>query len=285
MKRYSIFFALACVLSFVACKEDNERRLYAYTDPEMIAFQQEAVAVTYLPNEQKADTYDVILVRDDASKAFTSDITVTPGGNYGNIFTYTPSVTFNAGEYTAKMSISYNTANFPLGTGYSFTFEVPEAAVSPNNELRFTSLELDLMRDYDWQYLADADIYDSAWFEESPATMQLFKAEGFDYYMLPDYYNEGYGLRFSYDPDTETVTILNGVDRAGNGLLWVNTGSTYQGNLIYAYIDPDPNWTYGYYDPDEEENVVVINQLYRAGNTALSGWYDVVIVWKNPSTN
>ncbi len=280
MKKLYIGLVSLIALTTVSCDDKHEGTFFAGTSETEISFLQKVASITYLPADEGTGI-DVVLVRNSADAAFTTEIVVTPGDDYGTLFTYPAEVTFEKGSYAANASFSYDLEDLTLGTTYAFEIGLPEGATAPVDGGRYTSTELMIMRDYEWKVWKAVTVTDEGWFEDPVyINVNMEKAEGADnLYRIPSYYDDGYDLRISFDPTgaTNSITFVNGAVQQ-SGAVWVNTGGAYGDyGAIYAEIDPDTEHSYF----DVANNTLVINQRYRVGAGGLTDWYDVTITWKN----
>lgn len=150
MKKITIF-AIVSVLAFglFSCDSEHKRTMFTETSDTEFSFMQEVSNLEFLPNETVTE-FEIFVVRNGAENEATVDIEVVPGGDYGDLFTYSPSVTFPEGVFQTALVLTFDSDDLALGGTYVFRLSIPEDMQPTNNETRVTAMSTTILRDYDW---------------------------------------------------------------------------------------------------------------------------------------
>ena len=227
----------AAVLLVSACNVEHPMPTYSPVNSCEVSFVQKTVV-----NQEilaTAPTFDVLLSRNTSSEAATVAVKST----FTSGVVCPASVTFNAGESTAVLSLDITAME--VGKSYKGTVSLADSA-SFNANIAVASASLTLAKAYTWVSLGEGEWFDNLALMTSSSygirKVEVLKAEGFDRYRIMNPYNDAAiaaagwepgGARSSY---IEFWVLENGQNVAWDG--WWFPGILYSGagTDIKAYL-------------------------------------------------
>ena len=245
----------AAVLLVSACNVEHPMPTYSPVNSCEVSFVQKTVV-----NQEilaTAPTFDVLLSRNTSSEAATVAVKST----FTSGVVCPASVTFNAGESTAVLSLDITAME--VGKSYKGTVSLADSA-SFNANIAVASASLTLAKAYTWVSLGEGEWFDQLALMVSAddygiRKVEVLKADGFDRYRIMNPYTpeaiaaagwEPGGAKSSY---IEFWVLENGQNVAWDG--WWCPGILYSGagTDIKAYY---PSYLTGSTDEDVKSKFV-----------------------------
>lgn len=186
----TIFGLAALALVAAGCNVTDPRPTYV-PEGDGVTFLQTAVSATSLVSG--TTTYSIDLARSSADEALTVNLTgsiyvsTDPETDLAADFKMPESVTFEPGEYLAKITL--DVSKMEVGVTYSGTISLSEGQECFNPNTATTSTAVRLAMDYNWVELGEAQWYDGFMLAVSNDNLniqrcRMTKAEGFEIYRL-----------------------------------------------------------------------------------------------------
>lgn len=294
----TIFGLAALALVAAGCNVTDPRPTYV-PEGDGVTFLQTAVSATSLVSG--TTSYSIDLARSSADEALTVNLTgsiyasTDPETDMAADFKMPESVTFESGEYLAKITL--DVSKMEVGVTYSGTISLSDGQECFNPNTATTSTTVRLAMDYNWVELGEAQWYDGFMLAVSNDNMniqkcRMTKAEGFEIYRL---YNpwpaaevaEAWGDAMSASNDVPeylqfTINEDGSIDWRNDVLVYggqyefaaVNTGYTYSDwNDDYVWYT-SPTEVFG--QPDETavvmENILCFNYGVFSNGSGGSGY-------------
>ena len=167
------------VMLVSACNVEHITGTYSpATDGAEVSFVQSVVVNTEI--DPQANTFDVTVARNNPAEA----LTVSVSNTFKAGVTVPSSVTFNAGESTAILTIDVSAMK--IGTQYKGTISIAdESAV--NKDVSVVKSSVTLQKVYTWVSQGKGEWYDNFLFSE-PIEVEVLKAENFNRYRVMNPY-------------------------------------------------------------------------------------------------
>lgn len=186
----TIFGLAALALVAAGCNVTDPRPTYV-PEGDGVTFLQSAVSATSLVSG--TTSYSIDLARSSADEALTVNLTgsiyasTDPETDMAADFKMPESVTFESGEYLAKITL--DVSKMEVGVTYSGTISLSDGQECFNPNTATTSTTVRLAMDYNWVELGEAQWYDGFMLAVSNDNMniqkcRMTKAEGFEIYRL-----------------------------------------------------------------------------------------------------
>lgn len=221
----------AAVLLVSACNVEHPMPTYSPVNSCEVSFVQKTIVNQEILSS--APTFDVLLSRNTSSEAATVAVKSTFTSGSGVVCP--ASVTFNAGESTAVLSLDITAME--VGKSCRGTVSLADSS-SFNANIAVASATLTLAKAYTWVSLGEGEWFDNLSLMVSATDygirkVEVLKADGFDRYRIMNPYNdeaiaaagwEPGGARSSY---IEFWVLENGQNVAWDG--WWYPGILYDG--------------------------------------------------------
>lgn len=242
----TIFGLAALALVAAGCNVTDPRPTYV-PEGDGVTFLQSAVSATSLVSG--TTSYSIDLARSSADEALTVNLTgsiyasTDPETDMAADFKMPESVTFESGEYLAKITL--DVSKMEVGVTYSGTISLSEGQECFNPNTATTSTAVRLAMDYNWVELGEAQWYDGFMLAVSNDNLniqrcRMTKAEGFEIYRL---YNpwpaaevaEAWGDAMSATNDVPEYLQFT-INEDGS-IDWRNDVLVYGGQLEFAAVN------------------------------------------------
>lgn len=242
----TIFGLAALALVAAGCNVTDPRPTYV-PEGDGVTFLQSAVSATSLVSG--TTSYSIDLARSSADEALTVNLTgsiyasTDPETDMAADFKMPESVTFESGEYLAKITL--DVSKMEVGVTYSGTISLSDGQECFNPNTATTSTTVRLAMDYNWVELGEAQWYDGFMLAVSNDNMniqkcRMTKAEGFEIYRL---YNpwpaaevaEAWGDAMSATNDVPEYLQFT-INEDGS-IDWRNDVLVYGGQLEFAAVN------------------------------------------------
>ena len=263
MKLNKIFLGLLGVAAFTlaSCSEEDSYERATVSGPQVFFSDTTPTAFEISPD---ATTFDVPISRADASGALTVNLSST---TQNSMYSIPSSVSFNAGEKTTNIPVSYDPANIEYGRYDTLTVKIADDAQATSwgvQELVFTAGVTDWGPWQKWNSAGTADYtYVNFWSGDDldlPFVYRhnMIKTNLYQFKIS----NWGYGvdLVFDYDDVTGHVTCATqwtGYDHSSYGYVYCSDLSTYA--VIRGWdIEDDFYGTF-----DKEQGIITVPLVYH----------------------
>lgn len=242
----TIFGLAALALVAAGCNVTDPRPTYV-PEGDGVTFLQSAVSATSLVSG--TTSYSIDLARSSADEALTVNLTgsiyasTDPETDLAADFKMPESVTFEPGEYLAKITL--DVSKMSVGVTYSGTISLSEGQECFNPNTATTSTAVRLAMDYNWVELGEAQWYDGFMLAVPNDNLniqrcRMTKAEGFEIYRL---YNpwpaaevaEAWGDAMSATNDVPEYLQFT-INEDGS-IDWRNDVLVYGGQLEFAAVN------------------------------------------------
>lgn len=168
----------AAVLLVSACNVEHPMPTYSPVNSSEVSFVQSTITNTEILGT--ATTFDVTLSRNTSSEAATVAVKST----FTSGVVCPASVTFNAGESTATLSL--DVSGMQVGTKYTGTISLADSA-SFNANIAVATTKVTLQKVYTWVPIGTGQYMDF-FFMGAPIDVEILKADGFNRYRVMNPY-------------------------------------------------------------------------------------------------
>lgn len=261
MKLNKLFLGLLGVaaMTLASCSEDDKYEWASVSGPQV--FFSDELPAQYEINPE-ATSFNVPISRVDASSALTVNLSSETAGT---MYSVPSSVSFNAGEKTANIAVSYDPANIEYGRYDDLKIKIDDASATPwgTQEFTFKAGVTDWGPWQKWNAAGTASyIYVNFWDGEDPGLPfvyrhNMIKTNLYQFKLS----NWGYGVDivFDYDEETGYVTVAKqwtGYDHSSYGYVYAMDYNAYRESRGAAAVAA------GYGTFDKEQGIITIPLAY-----------------------